>query len=42
LHDRRGCCEEFEGALRGLFYSHGGGGSVRVPLENLFRHLGGK
>lgn len=24
----------------GLFYSHGGGGKVREPLEKLFKHLG--
>ena len=26
----------------GLFYSHGGGGSVRGPLEDLFRRMGSK
>ncbi len=31
-----------EGEPHGLFYSHGGGGSVRAPLENLFTHLGGE
>ena len=26
----------------GLFYSHGGGGAVRGPLEELFKRMGGK
>jgi flavorubredoxin len=31
-----------EGKPYGLFYSHGGGGSVRGPLEELFRQMGSK
>ncbi len=31
-----------EGKPYGLFYSHGGGGSVRGPLEDLFRQMGSK
>ena len=29
-----------EGKPYGLFYSHGGGGAVRRPLENLFSRMG--
>ncbi len=36
--DRQG----LEGKPYGLFYSHGGGGSVRGPFEGLFKHVGGK
>jgi multimeric flavodoxin WrbA len=31
-----------EGKPYGLFYSHGGGGNVRKPFEDLFHHIGGK
>ena len=31
-----------EGKFYGLFYSHGGGGAVRKPLEELFRGMGTK
>ena len=30
------------GKLYGVFYSHGGGGAVRGPLENLFSRMGTK
>jgi flavorubredoxin len=36
--NRRG----LEGKPYGLFYSHGGGGSVRGPLEELFSRMGSK
>ena len=36
--DRQG----LEGKPYGLFYSHGGGGNVREPLEKLFKYVGGK
>ena len=35
-HDSSG----LEGKPLGLFYSHGGGGAVRGPMENLFSRLG--
>ena len=31
-----------EGKPYGLFYSHGGGGAVRKPLESLFQRVGTK
>ena len=31
-----------KGKPYGLFYSHGGGGSVRGPFEKLFKYVGGK
>jgi len=31
-----------EGKPYGLFYSHGGGGAARGPLENLFGRMGSK
>ncbi len=33
--------EGLEGKPYSLFYSHGGGGSVRGPFESLFKHVGG-
>jgi len=36
--DNRG----LEGKPYGLFYSHGGGGAVRGPLESLFERMGTK
>lgn len=34
--------EGLEAKPYGLFYSHGGGGGVRGPFENLFKHVGGR
>ena len=34
--------EGLEGKRYGLFYSHGGGGAVRGPLEELFTRMGTK
>jgi NAD(P)H dehydrogenase (quinone) len=39
---RQSNSEGLEGKFYGLFYSHGGGGAVRRPLEELFRGLGMK
>ncbi len=33
---------DLEGKAYGLFYSHGGGGKVREPMEKLFERMGNK
>jgi multimeric flavodoxin WrbA len=37
---RKSSCRGLEGKPYGLFYSHGGGGRVRGPLEELFGRMG--
>jgi multimeric flavodoxin WrbA len=37
---RKSSRQGLEGKPYGLFYSHGGGGAVRRPLENLFGRMG--